>query len=149
MEINENPQLLSYQQIAGLNGTPSADDSKPQPLRFNTIACGCGESVACDLPAAPSSLALIGRRADHQRFAACRSLRLRAASHGTYIGSRFANRRVRCARGSSLFQGSRPKRTVQKAKQTTKRPSVLLTGTPSGARTLDTLIKSQVLYQLS
>ena len=28
------------------SGTPSADDSRPHPLRFRQGACGCGESVA-------------------------------------------------------------------------------------------------------
>ena len=41
-----------------------------------------------------------------------------------------------------------PLRVIFCKKQTTKRWFVLF-GTPSGARTLDTLIKSQVLYQLS
>ena len=40
-----------------------------------------------------------------------------------------------------------PYHTVKKEPRCVKHSAVI--GTPSGARTLDTLIKSQVLYQLS
>ena len=38
---------------------------------------------------------------------------------------------------------------MTKALENTAFSRVFVSGTPSGARTLDTLIKSQVLYQLS